>query len=357
MKLVNVNIPKDSAEAAGYWFVRLESPNCGPADRAAFEAWRAADRQHSIAYERAQKMLALTDLHLGSMELTELGEQVFVETKKSHRSSFYSAAVGLAVACTLIVGVVLIQQTRVIKPENILETAVGQRSTITLSDDSIVTLNTNSRVELHYSPDVRQLVLVRGQAHFAVKKEPRPFEVLAGNQRIVALGTAFDVRLDAGQSVQVTLVEGRVSIDEATLSAPVKPSTIPSTIDQLPLLIELEAGEQLIVEPDALSIVVKVDIEQVVGWLEGRLVFRKDSLEEAVAEFNRYSLRKLVVTNDPRLDAIQVNGVFNAGSTNQFVAALETLHPIKAREFANDRIELRWWDAGFIATETDTLHQ
>jgi len=353
MKLVNVNIPKDSDEAAGYWVVRLESPNCSPADRAAFEAWRAADRQHSIAYACAQKMLALVDLHLGSMELTDLGERVFVETKKSHRSSFYSAAVGLAVACTLIVGVVLIQQMRVIKPENILETAVGQRSTITLSDDSIVTLNTDSRVELHYSPDVRQLVLVRGQAHFAVKKEPRPFEVLAGNQRIVALGTAFDVRLDAGQSVQVTLVEGRVSIDEATLSAPVKPSTI----DQLPLLTELEAGEQLIIEQDKLPIVVKADIEQVVGWLEGRLVFRGDSLEEAITEFNRYSLRKLVVSNDPRLDTIQVSGVFNAGSTTKFVAALEILHPIKAREFANDRIELRWWDAGLIATETDTLHQ
>lgn len=353
MKLVNVNIPKDSAEAAGYWVGRLESPNCGPADRAAFEAWRAADRQHSKAYARAQKMLALVDLHLGSIELTEHGEQVFLETRKSHKSSFYSAAVGLAMACTLIVGVVLIQQTRVIKSENILETAVGQRSTITLSDDSIVTLNTNSRVELHYSPDVRQLVLIRGQAHFEVKKEPRPFEVLAGDQRIVALGTAFDVRLEADQSVQVTLVEGRISIDEATLRAPVKPSTI----DQLTLLTELEAGEQLIVEPDALPIVVKADIEQVVGWLEGRLVFRKDSLEEALAEFNRYSLRKIVVTNDARLDAIQVNGVFNAGSTNQFVAALETLHPIKAREFANDRIELRWWDAGLIATETDTLDQ
>ena len=357
MKLVNVNIPKDSDEAAGYWVVRLESPNCSPADRAAFEAWRAADMQHSIAYARAQKMLALVDLHLGSIELTELGEQVFVETKKSHKSSFYSAAVGLAVACTLIVGVVLIQQARVIKPENILETAVGQRSTITLSDDSIVTLNTDSRVELHYSPDVRQLVLVRGQAHFGVKKEPRPFEVLAGDQRIVALGTAFDVRLDADQSVQVTLVEGRVSIDEATLSAPVKPSTIPSTIDQLPLLTELEAGEQLIIEQDKLPIVVKADIEQVVGWLEGRLVFRGDSLEEAITEFNRYSLRKLVVSNDPRLETIQVSGVFNAGSTTKFVAALEILHPIKAREFANDRIELRWWDAGLIATETDTLHQ
>ena len=353
MKLVNVNIPKDSAEAAGYWVGRLESPNCGPADRAAFEAWRAADREHSKAYARAQKMLALVDLHIGSIEMTELGEQVFVETKKSHRSSFYSAAVGLAVACTLIVGVVLIQQTRVIKPENILETAVGQRSTITLSDDSIVTLNTDSRVELHYSPDVRQLVLVRGQAHFEVKKEPRPFEVLAGDQRIVALGTAFDVRLDADQSVQVTLVEGRVSIDETTQSAPAKPSTI----DQLPFLTELEAGEQLIVEPDTLPIVVKADIEQVVGWLEGRLVFRGDSLEEAIAEFNRYSLRKLVVSNDARLDTIQVSGVFNAGSTTKFVAALETLHPIKAREFANDRIELRWWDAGLIATETDTLPQ
>jgi transmembrane sensor len=352
MKLVNVNIPKDSAEAAGYWVGRLESPNCGPADRAAFEAWRAADRQNFEAYARAQKMLALVDLHLGSVEMTELGEQVFVETRKSHKSSFYSAAIGLAVACTLIVGVVLIQQTRVIKPENIFETAVGQRSTITLSDDSIVTLNTDSLVELRYTQDVRQLVLVRGQAHFEVKKEPRPFEVLAGDQRIVALGTAFDVRLDSDRSVQVTLVEGRVSVDEANLSAPTK------TADRtLHVLTELEAGEQLLVERHALPTVVKADIEQVVGWVEGRLVFRGDPLKEAVAEFNRYSQRKLVVHDDDRLDTLSVSGSFYTGSTTKFVAALETLHPVKAREFADDRIELRWWDADLIAKESGTLNQ
>ncbi len=65
-------------------------------------------------------------------------------------------------------------------------------------------LNTNSRVEIRFTPEQRNVRLLAGQAWFQVAKNPnRPFVVEAGNRRVTALGTAFDVRLDSRESVQV----------------------------------------------------------------------------------------------------------------------------------------------------------
>ena len=62
------------------------------------------------------------------------------------------------------------------------ETAVGERSTFTLSDGSIVTLNTNSELTVHYSDTRREARLARGEANFEVaKNRAKPFVVRAGD--------------------------------------------------------------------------------------------------------------------------------------------------------------------------------
>ncbi len=360
MKLVGIDKVAGRAveEAAAYWIVRLDAPGCRPADRAAFEKWRSAYASHAEAYAHARRALAIVDQNLGSSELTDLGERVFEESATSRRPFFRSLGIGLAVACALVVALApfprdgagpdIDQQARMI--ESSFETAVGERSTVVLPDDSVVTLNTDSLVEVVRNADVRRLILVRGQAHFAVEKDSRPFEVLAGGQRIVALGTAFDVRIDEDLGVRVTLVEGRVSVheggvrDAATVApAPGPPAGTPAREAIAGTV--LREGEQCIAKPDAPPEVIVADVEQVIGWREGQLVFRDDPLRDVVKEINRYSTKKLVVDDDERLDGIQIGGVFRAGSTEPFVAAMEELYPVQAQRVAADRVALVWFDA------------
>lgn len=370
MKLVNkFNIPKGADEAAGYWLMRLDSPECGPVDRAAFEAWRSTNPDHEKAFARAQRALAVVDRHLGSIGLTELGEQVFEETGTSHKPWYRHALAGLAVACTLVVAMALYQQTlsppepagnqTVASSPTRFETATGERSTLTLPDDSIVTLNTDSLMEVRFTEasPVRRLVLVRGQAHFQVEKEARPFEVIAGDRRIVALGTAFDIRLDIEKGVVVTLEEGRVSIDEVVdqgLQSAVAGAGGPGAGIELT---ELAVGEQLIAIPNEVPTIVKADMEQVVSWREGRLVFRNDPLADTLSELNRYSTKKLTMGDDQRLANVYVSGVFNPGGTKSIVAALEAFYPVKARQISSDRIELLWWSRDADTSEAESLDQ
>jgi transmembrane sensor len=53
-------------------------------------------------------------------------------------------------------------------------------------------------LEVRLCAQPREVRLLKGQALFKVAKDPgRPFDVLAADERITALGTMFDVRLDS----------------------------------------------------------------------------------------------------------------------------------------------------------------
>ena len=342
-------IAAGKAEAAAYWAMRLEVPNCTPADRAAFAAWHAESAENARAFGRAQRALALVDQHLGSNELLELGEQMFrasFEAKAWRRRLLRYGSAAAAACCAVglaaLFGLLPGGQTSATAIASTYETAIGERSIVALPDESVVTLNTNSLVLAHFDEhsDVRRMKLARGQAHFQVEKDPRPFEVLAGDRRIVAHGTAFDVRLNAEREVQVTLVEGRVTVDEVVDGGDQPPQTAPAP-GPTTTATQLKVGEQLFAKPNEAPTVTEADVQRIVGWREGRLVFRDDPLADVVAEINRYSRSQLLVA-DERLRQVRISGVFEAGSTTKFIRAVEDIHPIKARRIADDRIALVW---------------
>ena len=348
------NTPESAAEAAAYWIMKLESPDCSPNDRAAFEKWRLT-AAHARAYARANQVLALVDRNLGSHALTDLGEQVFEETNKPGRTSVLKWS-GMAAAALIMmaVGMLLLP---VETPEPTLatyETSIGERSTITLSDESEVTLNTDTRLQVWFDDDseVRRVALLSGQAMFDVNKDPRPFEVFAGGQRIQALGTAFDVWLDETQGLRVTLVEGQVAIDDmsgafsASSSASLDLPTIGEIADDIDdpgTRTMLAPGQQLRVPPGETPTVVQADVKRATGWRDGWIHLPRggELLPQAVAEINRYSTKQIVIDADPRLESLPISGSYKT-RRSKFVSLMETMYPVEAQEIASDRILLRY---------------
>ena len=346
----NAQAAIDRLTEAAYWAVRLDSADCGPADRATFEAWRNAEQANAHAYARVQRALASVDQHSASPELTALGEQTLADTAPPRRRWSTAAAAILAIGAAIL-AVALRDGTEarnteardtgapVLADMQVFDTAVGERSTVALPDESIVTLNTSSLLHANFTQHsaVRRVTLVRGQAYFDVKQDPRPFEVLARNRRIIALGTAFDVRIDPEFGVRVTLLEGSVSVDEIE-SDPVQGDDRPWTRT------DLRPGEQFTSGAVAPAKATPDDVERATSWRQGRLVFRNDPLATAVREINRYSLEKLYLDDNPRLDDIRISGVFRTGSTRTFVTAVQTVHSIEARSVGPGHTELAWRD-------------
>src|SRR3546814_7618687 len=81
-------------------------------------------------------------------------------------------------------------------------------------------------------------------------------------------------------------------------------------------------GGQLVIGADHNWSLSRVDVAKETSWTEGRLIFMRDPLSEAVAEMDRYSPRKLVF-KDGKIPEKQVVGVFQAGDVDGFEKAME----------------------------------
>ena len=328
------------AEVAAYWALRLDADDCDALDRAAFEGWYRDKPENAKAYVRARRTLDEVDRHRRSHPLRVLGDQVLHATSPHRRVALWPAASAAAAVLFLVVGAFLYQRAFLsATPEPVRytsETTVGGRSVTRLADGSTVTLNTDTRIDIQYDRKRRGITLMRGQALFEVVEDERPFEVIAGNRRIVALGTAFDVRMQPDNGVQVTLLEGRLTV------AVLAPEAPPEVRAENPQPTVFNMGEQLVVSNAAPARITPADVEQVTGWRDGLLIFREETLPEAVSEINRYSTRQISLEQDRRLQELTVNGVFETGRTESFVRAMEVLYPITSRQLEEDRVVLLW---------------
>ena len=84
---------------------------------------------------------------------------------------------------------------------------------------------------LQYDDRVRKVTLARGEALFDVAKQSaRPFVVVIGERKVIAIGTSFLVRREesGAPAYAVTLVEGRVAVEP--LSGPDVLPTVESVV-------------------------------------------------------------------------------------------------------------------------------
>ncbi|MBL8270473.1 FecR family protein [Steroidobacter sp.] len=318
--------PEPISEQAGFWDTRLRSPDCTDEDRAHFAAWRDADPAHRAAFERLQTLLATLNAGLNRADVRGLRDNVVTAVERRRRRKVWVAAACLA----LVVGGVATQalQPQLGGIDNVesYSTQIAQRSTVSLRDGSILELNAGSQIEVSFSEQRRSVRLLAGQAMFRVAKDPsRPFVVRAANREIVAVGTEFDVRLDAS-SVQVTLLEGKVNVDRSDARDPAHQSLLPG--QQLTAVLNSAAIRPLGAAGNAPDVQIReVNVERVTAWRDGRVFVDDQPLAAAIEEMNRYSQKQIVV-HDAALAAVRVNGVFRAGDQEAFVAVLQSYFPV-----------------------------
>jgi transmembrane sensor len=213
-------------------------------------------------------------------------------------------------------------------------TQLGERSFLVLADGSKVTLNTASAVRADYSGRDRRLTLLRGEAFFDVAKDPtRPFVVTAGSRQVIAVGTAFNVRLQ-DRGVRVTLVEGKVRVIK---SRPADSGT--GVLDPTGPAVTLVAGSALVTNANGAEHVERLDADRATSWRKGKLVFEGERLADVVAEMNRYSRETLEIA-DPTLKDRKVSGVFEPTEGHAFAKALEAYGIARATQETAARIVL-----------------
>jgi transmembrane sensor len=325
--------PELAAEAA-VWVARLHGPSRSPHMERECLEWQARSAAHRLAFERCtdawQEVPSVT---LASAYATA---EAAVPASAApswppHRPRWPRA---LAAAAMLAVVAVALHLS-LSRDGNAYSTGVGEQQVVVLDDGSRVSLNTATRVRVELSATQRTVNLERGEALFEVAKDAhRPFVVRVAGSEVVAVGTVFSVRLtadgaQAGDKLAVTLIEGQVAV------RPVAQGSATGAAPARALLMQPGERVRLASARTATVAAVQVDtprIEQVMAWKRSEAVFDDVSLQEAVAEMNRYSRTPIVLAGEGALAERRISGLFRTGDNAGFASAVAALHGLAVHE-------------------------
>jgi transmembrane sensor len=322
-EIVKLRTRLDIDEEAAIWAWRMDSPSVTPAERQAFEAWLRQDPRHA----RASKELNYVWQQLDGLAEAKREEKIatFSETRKAVRASHQRGwlAAAAAVIGGIAIGVAWLEHGSELQ---VLATAVGQERSVTLADGSVVSLNTNTIVETNLARRTREIYLRKGEAHFQVAHDTsRPFMVHAGDAVVRAVGTEFEVRVLPDQHVDVVVNEGRVEVRPAESKSGATPNLpVPARA--------LSAGQRLSTASRdyAITSVTKEQLSSELAWREGAIVFEGERLADAIAEVERYTDTRIIVT-DSATAALRVGGRFRTGDVQEFFDALQAALPVSIR--------------------------
>lgn len=291
------NSSESLADVAIDWLVLLRSGSVSPETRREFERWLQQDRAHRAAFAEAEALWGTAAQALKQTGMADLPSQRSSAARKIEPVRRIAWNRGLAIAACLLLGVWMAWSPLVERMLSDYSTAAGEQKQVVLADGSTVLLNTDTAISLQWSAERRRIVLLKGQAEFTVAKDAnRPFEVMAGNTAVYALGTVFEVFKQASGQIDVTVSEHAVGV-----RLPGQPDTEPMRVEQGERLHYVGHGE--------LNRAVPVNLNQVNAWQRGKLIFRDQPLAEVVAELNRYSKAKILLQG-AKIEQLRVSGVF-----------------------------------------------
>lgn len=314
-------------DEAATWVIRLDNSERPEVVRKEFECWLLADPRHRAAFLDMQK----TWRQAGQLRLRRpvdgrIDPGILNSPQKPSRILRW---LGLGLAGGLVAAVLFgLQFWPPQAPEQPWETyrtQVGEFRQLNLEDGSVIQMNTDSELWVRFDPQNRSLALKQGEAVFTVMPDrSRPFAVTAASTIVHAVGTEFAVRLRDAEQIELTVTEGQVLVTEARRHR--SPAT--RNMPEAPMI---SAGHVGLAGPKGVSIrpVEASDLLHRLAWRSGEIVLSGQRLDEAIEEFNRYNVTRLVLSS-PELGVLRVGGRFRAADIESFVGALNRAFGIKA---------------------------
>lgn len=274
------------------------------------ETWEAAEASSA-------------DVHRLDELKTRIDERIF-PTKRV--TPLYWKVLRIAAAVLLPLFIIatayLYQKNTVLSQQDfVASTGSGEQVTISLPDDTQVTLNANSRLSYNlsdYNSDERQ-IRFDGEGYFRVAKNPSsPFSIVAKGLKVSVLGTTFNLRARSSDvTAELSLEEGSVCFQA------------------------LKTGQKVILSPNQ-----KVILDQKLGtlnvgkeryatdasaWRRGELVFRNVPFAEVLEEIEEtYHVSIVMEAGGQAYQNDLFTGVLSRTNINEALEVIEHSYHLKA---------------------------
>lgn len=311
-------------QEAAAWFARMRGPEAEQ-HRGAFEAWLARGALHRTAYNRIAETFS--------------AGKILKDEPQGARGIFKPGTVrtgmlgGILIVIALVVWGVASDRSPSIRAETSgaiqYVSVIGQMRRVPLADGSVVTLDSDSLLSVRFDRTSRYLRLARGRARFQVSHDGRPFAVIAGNDRVVAHGTVFDVGYRDDGSIEVALLRGAIDVSR------VEPEKGESARGR----VTLRPGQRLVAAPHS-ALPTPEAIGHEADWTRQLAVFDRAPLSDVVAAANRYSIDKIDIP-DPAVARLRVSGTFRIVDARRLCTRLAEVFGLTVDESTPGIIVLR----------------
>lgn len=334
-------------EQAALWWQRLREESVRPEEISEWLDWCQRDPDNLQAFEKIEGLGArfdALDAETRAALLREMLDEPAAEAAAAavptaparRRHAVRALAAGVAALAIVVGASSYLGRGGEATQTASYVTAKAQRQDLLLADGSQVSLGAATRLDVDYTAGVRGLQLGDGEAYFEVAHNPqRPFVVRVGRLKVIAIGTAFNIR-KTGARVEVVVTQGAIDVEDAARDA-----ALASQQARLPNdgAIRVAAGQLVVTEREGLT-VRPADREAAIAWQRGSLQFVDEDLSVVVANLNRYSRQEVVIA-DRSLDGLRYTGTVMQGREAEWLAAIGQVFPISVQRDAQGRINLQ----------------
>lgn len=196
----------------------------------------------------------------------------------------------------------------------IVEVPFGKTHTIILSDETKVTLNSNSKIIFpsKFEKNVRK-VEIYGEAFFEVKKSDIQFVVETRGVNITVYGTKFNVNAYSQDQVEMVLISGSVGVS-------------------------INGNSEVIVKPNQISVsnlntkkssIKDIETNKYTAWISGYFMYDRDSLKRMLDDMTNWYDVDIAIDNC-NLNDILMTGSFDKHSPiEDIITSIEGTTKIK----------------------------
>ncbi|HEY0286624.1 MAG TPA: FecR family protein [Pseudomonas sp.] len=302
-------------DAAIAWQLCLDCGQGSEAEHEEFAKWYAANEEHA----RAWMQLGMLDQRFAGKSgparsaLLRSREGVSRQVRKLGR--------GVA-SIVLVCGLTLFLGDRYLPIDYWLadqRTATGEQRTLRLTDNTLISLNTHSALDVRFDDKQRRVILQEGEilVETGSHDDPRPFIVETRDGQMRALGTRFLVKRE----------------DEGTLLSVLQSAVAAHTQTETSEHI-LHEGQQMLIRSDGLGPMLALT-PGADAWTRGMLVVDNAPLRDVVAELGRYRQGYLGVASD--IADLRITGSFPLNNTDLALKALIPTLPVLIEQ------RTQWW--------------
>jgi ferric-dicitrate binding protein FerR (iron transport regulator) len=332
-------------------------------EKSQLREWLAGDPEHGRLLSIYKKCWSLSypDLPLSDSETEKeinIFQERFLQSDKKRRIIprgirkvlQYAAVFAAAFGLSFLLFKSLYRGPEIQNAFNEIITTPGEKSQVVLADGSKIWVNACTKLRYPVNLRAEEVELyLEGEAYFDLKKIPgRHITVHTSQLNIKVIGTAFNLKSYSDEDViEATLVRGKIAIEDASgkgnekqiLLAPNQSAVYfkksgrieASSLSEHRIKnAETIEGLEQLAKKNQSNIIVEeaVDIQPQISWIEGKMVFRKETFETLANRLERRYNVKINIKDD-RLRKTRFSGTFEKESIEQVMHALSYPVPFK----------------------------